>query len=93
MKAEITFEKGLATTNQAVSKSSVEIILGDVYKGKDGESAYELAVENGFIGSESEWLESLKAKTDTELDSESHNAIANSAVTKAITELVLEIQS
>lgn len=29
-------------------------------KGKDGKSAYEIAVANGFIGAESEWLESLK---------------------------------
>ena len=29
-------------------------------KGKDGKSAYEIAVENGFVGTESEWLESLK---------------------------------
>lgn len=28
--------------------------------GSDGLSAYEIAVRNGFIGSESEWLESLK---------------------------------
>lgn len=28
--------------------------------GKDGKSAYEIAVENGFIGTETEWLESLK---------------------------------
>ena len=30
-------------------------------KGKDGKSAYEIALENGFVGTESEWLESLKA--------------------------------
>lgn len=28
--------------------------------GADGDSAYEIAVDNGFVGSESEWLESLK---------------------------------
>lgn len=28
--------------------------------GKDGASAYEIAVKNGFEGSEVEWLESLK---------------------------------
>lgn len=28
-------------------------------KGEDGKSAYEIAVENGFVGTESEWLESL----------------------------------
>lgn len=32
-------------------------------KGDDGISAYEVAVENGFVGTETEWLESLKAKT------------------------------
>ena len=29
-------------------------------KGKDGKSAYEIAVEHGFVGTEAEWLESLK---------------------------------
>ena len=29
-------------------------------KGKDGKSAYQIATENGFIGTEEEWLESLK---------------------------------
>lgn len=30
--------------------------------GADGKSAYEIAVDNGFEGSESEWLESLKGE-------------------------------
>lgn len=38
--------------------------FGEVYNahtpGKDGASAYEVAVKNGFIGSETEWLESLR---------------------------------
>lgn len=29
-------------------------------KGETGESAYEIAVQNGFVGTEKEWLESLK---------------------------------
>ncbi len=29
-------------------------------KGKDGKSAFEIAVEHGFVGTEAEWLESLK---------------------------------
>ena len=29
-------------------------------KGKDGKSAYEIAIEHGFVGTENEWLESLK---------------------------------
>ena len=30
--------------------------------GKDGRSAYEIALENGFVGTVAEWLESLKGK-------------------------------
>ena len=32
--------------------------LGSI-KGVEGKSAYEVAVENGFVGTEIEWLESL----------------------------------
>ena len=30
--------------------------------GKDGRSAYEIAIENGFVGTAAEWLESLKGR-------------------------------
>ena len=30
--------------------------------GKDGHSAYEIAIENGFVGTAAEWLESLKGR-------------------------------
>ena len=34
--------------------------------GADGKSAYEIALDNGFVGSQSEWLASLKGdKGDT----------------------------
>ena len=36
--------------------------IGEVQHGKDGLSAYELAVENGFTGTLAEWLASLKGK-------------------------------
>lgn len=38
----------------------------DGIDGIDGKSAYEIAVENGFIGTESEWLESLKGADGTD---------------------------
>ena len=39
--------------------------------GNDGKSAYEIAVDNGFEGSESEWLASLKgSKGDDGSDAE-----------------------
>ena len=31
-------------------------------KGEDGKSAYQIAIENGFIGTELEWLASLKGE-------------------------------
>ena len=34
--------------------------------GADGKSAYELAVENGFVGTEAEWLDSLKGEDGTD---------------------------
>lgn len=36
--------------------------LGRVTKGDPGLSAYEIAVKNGFVGTEQEWLDSLKAE-------------------------------
>lgn len=40
--------------------AQVQTIKGD--DGVDGKSAYEIAVEGGFIGTEAEWLDSLKGK-------------------------------
>lgn len=34
----------------------------ETLKGNAGFSAYQIAVNNGFIGTEAEWLESLKLK-------------------------------
>lgn len=41
---------------------TVELSGGDMAIGIQGKSAYEIAVENGFEGTEEEWLESLKGK-------------------------------
>ena len=41
------------------------ILVGPVGpQGPEGKSAYEVAVENGFTGTEEEWLASLKAAID-----------------------------
>ena len=51
-------------TTYALLKSYVDKKFSSVNgAGNNGKSAYELAVDNGFIGTELEWLESLKAKT------------------------------
>jgi glycerophosphoryl diester phosphodiesterase len=39
----------------------------DYFDGEDGKSAYELAVKNGFKGTEVEWLESLGGASDADI--------------------------
>ena len=36
-------------------------VITDGEKGPEGKSAYQVAVDNGFTGTEAEWLESLKS--------------------------------
>jgi C-terminal processing protease CtpA/Prc len=36
-----------------------KVNVGDVITGIDGKSAYEIALEEGFVGTQTEWLESL----------------------------------
>lgn len=44
----------------------VKSIKGDPgVPGKDGKSAYQIAVDHGFVGSEAEWLQSLHGKDGT----------------------------
>ena len=54
----------LATTNKQINVegdgNSLSLGLPAGAPGKDGASAYEIAVENGFKGTEGEWLASLK---------------------------------
>ncbi len=43
---------------------SIEIVSGS--QGADGKSAYQVAQDNGFTGSEAEWFESLKGQDGTD---------------------------
>jgi hypothetical protein len=45
--------------------------LGDVTKGEPGKSAYEIAVEHGFEGTEEEWLSYVQANADRAVSAES----------------------
>lgn len=68
---------------------------GNGVVGSDGKSAYQIAKDNGYIGTESEWLESLKGKYGTfnpivefdELNTE------NKTVIGAINEIDLNIKN
>lgn len=55
MIVQITFEKGIETSDKLVDDNTVEILLGTAYKGNDGKSAYQIAVEGGFKGTEQEF--------------------------------------
>ena len=43
-------------------EGSNTITLRNGTNGQDGKSAYDIAVDNGFVGTETEWLESLKGQ-------------------------------
>ena len=62
-------EPGVGIANVTAVDGTATIMLTDdttrtidLPPGEDGLSAYEVAVENGFAGSESEWMESLKGE-------------------------------
>lgn len=38
------------------------MLFSGLFKGETGKSAYEIAVENGYVGTEAEWIESLNGK-------------------------------
>ena len=49
----------------ALLKKYVETSLegAGALKGKDGKSAYEIAVEHGYAGTEEEWVDSLQGES------------------------------
>lgn len=47
-------------TTLALAKAYTNEVAGFGVKGDPGKSAYQIAVENGFQGTEEEWLESLR---------------------------------
>jgi hypothetical protein len=51
------------------------------FKGERGYSAYELAVKNGFVGTEKEWLAQLITNNTT---TKHHNAVSNMKLDKAL---------
>lgn len=61
-------------------------ITGIRVSGQAGKSAYEIAVKNGFSGTEKQWLESLKADPETSFERankipEIHNLLLQNNIT------------
>ena len=46
--------------NDAYSSDEIDEMINNISVGSAGKSAYQIAVDNGFIGTESEWLATLK---------------------------------
>lgn len=44
--------------------ANIQSDLSLITNGDDGKSAYEIALEHGFVGTEQEWLDSLKGNAD-----------------------------
>lgn len=55
--SEITIRDLLTQINQRMDENSEHI--NSILKGKDGKSAYDVAVDNGFKGTQEQWLKSL----------------------------------
>ena len=49
----------------APSETEMPAVEGANIKGQKGDSAYETAVNNGFEGTEKQWLESLEANVES----------------------------
>lgn len=54
---------GTIPENGNIKGNLATVFAKDGEDGTNGKSAYEIAVDNGFEGSETEWLESLKGET------------------------------
>lgn len=69
------------STQIVLNKTTSNIVISDIgLKGQDGMSAYEIAVEYGFIGTEAEWIAQneidLASKVDkTDIGSTSTNYV------------------
>ena len=63
--------------------------IKNAQKGLDGKSAYEIAVEHGFVGTEEEWLESLKGADGNSFNFHIHDnkAVLDSLTPELFTEL------
>ena len=73
--------KGGVTNDIAEIHGDLSVVL----RGDDGESAYEIAVRNGYTGTEREWLESLKGEAkEAERQAQMSLSYSNISKDKAI---------
>jgi hypothetical protein len=61
-----TISSGIETYDTVVQQSSD--VINKLLKLTQGQSAYDIAIDNGFVGTKAEWLESLKGEEGTKGD-------------------------
>ena len=66
LKPEVSGTVGQVLTLNEDGTTSWTTVSGGSSSATNGKSAYEIAVDNGFEGSEAEWLESLKGERGTD---------------------------
>lgn len=59
---EISYKKEEKWLSDKLDEMDAAIAAAEGKAGQDGKSAYEIAVDSGYNGSEAEWLDSLKGK-------------------------------
>lgn len=62
MNIKAEFSSGINAKMKTGGGIQAGVQVGGYVKGLDGKSAYQIALENGFEGTEEEWLESLEGK-------------------------------
>ena len=86
----LTAEQALAV---AMSYTEESLAGAGAVKGKDGDdgkSAYEVAVDNGFVGTEAEWLASLKGENEINDSTVSNISTYSSAKIEQLLEDVID---
>ena len=87
----------IVTSSEDETESDAVNLTVTQYGGIDGKSAYELAVANGYTGTESEWFATLQGKVTKENvekvligDITTHNH--NTQIAAALTDYVMKVQ-
>lgn len=77
-------QAGISADNAAKSlKQLTDGIASGDFRGQDGKSAYQLAVDAGFDGTETQWLESLKGAPGDTTDADAAAEAAKKAAQEA----------
>ena len=63
----VTITNGTDCTGETLDDATIQITCGKTFVGvlRNGKSAYEIALEYGFVGTEQQWIESLKGTNGT----------------------------